>query len=81
MSKAGSRSYEPELAQFVGDGSEVPVAGGVAAPGPTLVTEQDEPGDGWLASFVVAIEDVDSDATRRVERLDGGGMEACFGVA
>jgi hypothetical protein len=43
------------------------VAGRVAAPGSTLVGEQDEPSDGWLASFMVAVEDVDSDATGRPE--------------
>ena len=67
--------------QFVGDAAKVPVAGGVAAPGAIFVTQQDQPGDRWLASFVVAVEDVDGDATRGVERLGSGGVKGRFGVA
>jgi hypothetical protein len=57
------------------------VASGVAAPRSTLVTEHDEPSNGWLAPLVVAVEHVDRDTPCRVERLSNGCVQGCTGVA
>lgn len=77
----GETSSEPEVAQVVCGRSEVPVASGVATPRPVLDTEHDEAGNGWLASLVVAVEHVDSDAPRSVERLSHGCVQGCSGIA
>ena len=75
------RQVNPRLAQIVCDRSKTPVASGVAAPRSTLVIEHDEPGNGRLASLMVAVEHVDGDASRRVDRLGNSFVQGCTGVA